>query len=64
MIVEIEPQDSKQVVVAHCSDIGLGTDYGRPIKPFFNEIPNFWAWADNLGDWCIWYCEFLVHVLH
>ena len=24
MIVEIEPQDSKQVVVVHCSDIGLG----------------------------------------
>ena len=25
------------------------TDYGRPTKPFFIEIPNFWAWADNLG---------------
>ena len=24
-------------------------DYGRQIKPFFIEIPNFWAWADNLG---------------
>ena len=24
-------------------------DYGRPMKPFFIEIPNFWAWADNLG---------------
>ena len=25
------------------------TDYGRPIKPFFIEIQNFWAWADKLG---------------
>ena len=25
------------------------TDYERPIKPFFIEIPNFWAWTDNLG---------------
>ena len=24
-------------------------DYGRPIKPFYIEIPNFWACADNLG---------------
>ena len=25
------------------------TDYGRPMKPFFIEIQNFWAWADELG---------------
>ena len=25
------------------------TDYGRLINPFFIEIQNFWAWADNLG---------------
>ena len=25
------------------------TDYGRPMKPFFIEIQNFWAWADTLG---------------
>ena len=24
-------------------------DYRRPMKPFFIEIPNFWAWAQNLG---------------
>ena len=24
------------------------TDYGRPMKPFFFEIQNFWAWADKL----------------
>ena len=24
-------------------------DYGRPLKPFFIEIPNFWAWVYNLG---------------
>ena len=28
----------------------LCTDYGRPIKPFFIKIPNFWAWADKLGE--------------
>ena len=28
------------------------TDYGRPMKPFFIEIPNVWAWADKL--WGIW----------
>ena len=25
------------------------TDYGRPIKPFFIEILNFWACEDKLG---------------
>jgi hypothetical protein len=25
------------------------TDYGRPMKPFFIEIQNLWAWPDNLG---------------
>ena len=25
------------------------TDYERPMKPFFIEIQNFWAWADKLG---------------
>ena len=25
------------------------TDYGRPMKPFLNEIQNFWVWADKLG---------------
>ena len=24
-------------------------DYGRPMKPFFIDIQNFWAWADKLG---------------
>ena len=24
------------------------TDYGHPMKPFFIEIPNFWAWEDKL----------------
>jgi hypothetical protein len=21
--------------------------YGRPMKPFFMKVPNFWAWVDN-----------------
>ena len=25
------------------------TDYGRPMKPFFVEIQNFWALVDKLG---------------
>ena len=29
--------------------ITVSTDYGRPMKPFFIEIQNFWAWADKLG---------------
>ena len=29
-----------------------GTDYGRPMKPFFIEIQTFWAWADKF--WGIW----------
>ena len=28
------------------------TDYGRPMKPFFIEFQNFWAWADKF--WGIW----------
>jgi hypothetical protein len=27
----------------------VSTDYGRPMKPFFVEIQNFWDWADKLG---------------
>ena len=32
------------------------TDYGRQNKPFFNDIPNFWAnWADRPNKfWGIW----------
>ena len=31
------------------SNIDNITDYGRPMKPFFIEIQNVWAWADKLG---------------
>jgi hypothetical protein len=27
----------------------LTTEYERPMKPFFIEIQNFWAWRDKLG---------------
>ena len=30
-------------------DMVLVTDYGRPMKPFFSDISNFWPWADKLG---------------
>ena len=33
--------------------ISTVTDYGRQMKPFFIEIPNFWVWTDGryiLGD--------------
>jgi hypothetical protein len=29
--------------------LALVTDYGCPMKTFFIEIQNFWAWADKLG---------------
>ena len=43
-----------------CMQIVLlyGTDYGRTMNPFFIEIPNFWAWANNLGRYILghfWY---------
>ena len=36
-------------------------DYGRPMKPFFIKIPNFWAWADKC--WGIWgyFCPIYQH---
>ena len=52
----------------------LTTDYGRPMKPFFIEIPNFCAWTENWADkfwffrpnyqhpFC--YCQSLVHASH
>ena len=30
------------------SKIVLSTDYRRPMKPFFNDISNFWARIDKL----------------
>ena len=52
-------------------------DYGRPMKHFTIEIPNFWAWADKLSREILghlryfppnyqhpfWYSEFLVHTM-
>ena len=29
--------------------ISFPTDYRRPMKPFFIEIQNFWAWDNKLG---------------
>ena len=26
------------------------TDYGRPMKPFFIEIPKFWGWGRQIGQ--------------
>ena len=54
------------------------TNYGRPMKPIFIKIANFWARADNLGRQILghlgyflpiyqhplWYCESLVDFLH
>ena len=30
------------------SNFSIGMDYGRPMKPFFIEIPKFRAWTDHL----------------
>ena len=44
------PRDDKE---NHSTSFSRGmyfpTDYGRPMKPFFIEIQNFWAWPDKLG---------------
>ena len=40
--LEIEAKTSFQRFLAF-------KDYGRPMKPFFIEFPNFGAWVDNLG---------------
>ena len=36
--------------------VGKITDYGRPMIPFFIEIPNFWVGQTNRADkfWSIW----------
>ena len=61
-----------------CFLIRVLADYGRPMKPFFIEIPNFMAWADKLGRYILehlgyfrphyqhpfWYSESLVPVFH
>ena len=41
---EIEPILNGQAQI--CRNKSL---HGRPMKPFFIEIQNFWAWADKLG---------------
>ena len=41
----------------------LHTDYGRPKKPFFIEIPNFWAWADNLGRYIFMYLGYFQPII-
>jgi hypothetical protein len=33
----------------NCGDCEDRQNHGLRMKPFFIEIPNFWAWADNLG---------------
>ena len=59
-------------------DSAMAHGLPTPIEAFFIEIPNFWAWADNLGRQFgqirfgafvvfsadFWYCESLVHVFH
>ena len=38
--------ETKNYVLSH--SMIWTTDYGRPMKPFFIEIQNFWTWADKL----------------
>ena len=45
----IEMQAVACIFLHHHRSSLESTDYGRPIKPFFIEIQNFWAWADKLG---------------
>ena len=32
------------------TQVHQSTNYGRPMKPFFIEIQNFWAWADRANQ--------------
>ena len=43
-----QESNSKCTFYGDCNKLEI-TDYGRPMKPFFIEIPNFWTLADNLG---------------
>ena len=55
-----------QILAVDVSIVSI-TDYGRPMKPFFIEIQNFWPWAENWADKYqhpFWYSESLVHVFH
>ena len=67
LILQADRWQTKVCVLFSCT-----TDNGRPMKPFFIEIPNFWAWADNLVRQILgyfrlfyqhpfWYCESLFH---
>ena len=57
---EFKPEVDHKVHFNHCKDcysyifgiLQKCTDSGRPMKPFFIKIPNFWAWADKFGG--IW----------
>ena len=42
----------ERAVFKEFAKLGLLTDYGRLMKPFFSEIQNFWDWADKF--WGIW----------
>ena len=53
----VAPKQTQKVYLVYRSFVMVcNTDYGRPMKPFFIEIQNFWAWSDKLGDkfWGIW----------
>ena len=49
-------QETKSTGALRRRCLSLDTDCGRPKKPFFNNIPNFWAnWTDRLNKfWGIW----------
>ena len=47
-----------QILKLPADNMYSSTDYGRPMKPFFIEIPNFRAWADNLGRQILEYLEY------
>ena len=47
-----QESNSKCTFYGDCNKLEI-TDYGRPMKPFFIEILNFWALADNLGRYIL-----------
>ena len=47
-----------KVIISNLTFMVHVTDYGRPMKPFFIEILNFWAWADKFWSICGIWCFF------
>ena len=51
-LLRLQRRNQKGPFITYTFGLVLTTDYGHPVKHFFIEIQNFWAWADKF--WGIW----------